>query len=845
MPHCPLCRLRHRLESIQNGGEIHVNRSTPSVRAVACAALIALATPAVLPAATPLPPALDAAHQYPSSATTSAMPPALRSAVERSLARDPDATWIEHEIVAADGQAFDLFGFRVLVSGDIAFVSAPAPGPRPGKVYVFSNSSGTWTETQQLTATPSVTPPPNWSDFFGWSLSLSGDSLLVGAPEVFNQMFGPVGGAYVFVRSGDTWSQQQELLPADGFNFDWVGGAVALAGDTAFVGAPNHDATRGEVHVYTRSGTTWTEGTPLLASDGAQGDAHQFGGAVKFDGTTLLIGAPGPDFSSSDYSPGEAYVFTNQGGTWTEAQILQPDDGADGDQFGFSLAIQGTTLLIGTPAADIGANTHQGAAYVFDGSGGTFVQTHKIFADDGVAYDQFGQSVAMSGDTALIGMWSHNDDPNTPPATPKPGSVYLFSAARDSWTQSDKLTASDATDGDSFGWDVGVDGTTLIVGAQGTVGGNQFQGAAYVYTPGDPPVATVTPDSLSFSLAPGASGSSPITIGNTGGSDLTFAIAEAAANAPRVALNLRPASAPTPRTPSAIGTSRIAGSRTAAPWAPRSPDGALTFVLDDGTYEDTIGLNDQTSTESAAIWLNRFSPPAGTGAFTIDSISILWPQNGNGTLVGKAINLVAYYDADGDGDPTNAVRLGSDDMITIDSLDAFIDYTVNFAVPGDGDVYIGFENVYALGGSSPILFPAAIDEDSGTQDRSWVAGMSSGDPDPDVLGNNDLLGTIDSFGLPGNWLIRATGVAGGGGGDCSNPSDVPWLSESPTSGTVAVGGSQDVTVTADATGLDPGTYSALVCVSTNDPNNALVGVSVSLTVTADDTIFKDGFDGAP
>ena len=90
-------------------------------------------------------------------------------------------------------------------------------------------------------------------------------------------------------------------------------------------------------------------------------------------------------------------------------------------------------------------------------------------------------------------------------------------------------------------------------------------------------------------------------------------------------------------------------------------------------------MNDQVSTESAAIWLNRFAPPAGTGAFTIDSVSILWPQNTGGSLVGKDINLVAYYDADADGDPSNAVRLGADDILTIDSLDTFIDYAVNLA----------------------------------------------------------------------------------------------------------------------------------------------------------------------
>ena len=803
-------------------------------------ALTALALPVSALAAAPT----AYSYQYP-SAMTSPVPSALRDAIEQTLARDPDAVWIEQEIFASDGASGDLFGFRVLVSGNSAFVSGPAPLNHPGKVYVFANVSGTWTEMQQISATPSVAPPPNWSDFFGWSLSLSGDSLLVGAPEVFNQMFGPVGGAYVFVNAGGTWTQQQELLGADAGSFDWVGSAVALNGDTAFVGAPNHNGTMGEVHVFTRTGTTWAEGTPLVASDGASGDAHQFGGAIKFDGTTLLIGAPGPDYSSSGvYAPGEAYVFANTGGTWTEAQILQPDDSADGDQFGFSLALDGATALIGTPAANIAANAHQGAAYAFDGSGGTWVQSAKVVAADGAAYDQFGQSVAMQGGNALIGGWSHNDDPNGTQPPPKPGTVYLYSAGRGGWNLSNEFHAGDASNGDSYGWDVGIDGTTLLVGSQATVGSNQFQGTAYFYTPADPPIADVGPASLSFSLAPGASGSSTLSIGNTGGSDLTFAIAEAPATAPRITLDIGGATSQHD-TLGAIGTSRVRGPRTAAPWSPRDVDGALTFALDDGTYEDTIGLNDQSSTEYAALWLNRFTPPGGTGAFTIDSISILWPDNTNGSLVGKQVNLVAYYDADADGDPSNAVRLGADTFVTVPELDAFDQYTVNFAVPGDGDVYVGFENTYALGGSTPILFPAAIDEDSGSQNRSWVAGMSSGDPDPDNLANNDLIGTIDSFGLPGNWLIRATGIAGGGGGDCSNPSDVPWLDESPASGTVAAGASQDVTVTADATGLDPGSYSAVLCVTTNDPDHALVAVPVSLTVTVDDRIFADGFDGTP
>jgi hypothetical protein len=584
-----------------------------SARATVRALLLALAMPVSALAAVPL----VFPMQFPSSMTPNVLPSALRPALDQALARDPDATWLEQKVTNDDGQTDDLFGFRVLVSGDTAFIAAPAPIFRPGKVYVFVNSGGTWTQTQTLTAAPASPPPPNWSDFFGWSLSLSGDTLLIGAPFMLDQTLGPIGAAYVFTQSGGTWSQTQELTASDAFVTDYFGWAVAQANGTAVIGANSHnrgaDGTEGAAYVFVNSGGTWSQTQELEPSDGTPGDGHQFGSAVAFDGTTMLIGAPGADYNSTGvYIPGSAYVFANSGGSWGETQILAPDDGADGDQFGFSLAIANTTILIGTPAANIGANLRQGAAYAFDGTGGTWTQTNKLVAPDGVAYDQFGQSVAMQGSNALIGGWSHNDDPNGPPPPPKPGTAYLFSAARGTWNFSDEFTASDATDGDSFGWDVAVDGTTLLVGAQGTVGGNAFQGAAYFYVPTDPPVAIVSPTSLDFSLAPGATASNPMTIGNTGGSSLNFAITEAPAS-----------------------------------------------------------------------------------------------------------------------------------------------------------------------------------------------------------------------------------------GDCSAPSDVPWLSESPTSGSVASGESQDVTVTADATALAPGSYSALLCITSDDPVNGLIPVPVSLTVTPDDTIFKDGFDGAP
>ncbi|MGH9437848.1 MAG: FG-GAP repeat protein, partial [Terriglobia bacterium] len=407
------------------------------------------------------------------------------------LTVDP-LVWIEQEVTASDGQADDSYGFAVLVSGDTAFVSAPAPVSRPGAVYAFSRSNGVWSETQKLMPTPAETPPPGWSDFFGYSLALSGNTLLVGAPETFDSQYGPLfGAAYMFTKSGDTWTQQQELTPSVGpsdcSSLCFFGDAVALAGDAAVIGAYGYEGTEGAAYVFANSGGTWSQTQQLTASDGTTGDDHEFGYSVAFDGTNLLVGAPGPDYISNDiYPQGAAYAFTNSDGSWTQVQKLTANDGADGDQFGFSLSLTGPTLLVGAKAADIGSNTHQGAAYVFDGSSGTWTQTQKLTASDGLAYDQFGESVAIQNSTALVGEWSFDDNPNNPPAPPKKGETYLFAESNGSWNQDKIFIASDGTLGDSFGWDVALDGTNLLIGADAaTINGNQYQGAAYFYDKSD------------------------------------------------------------------------------------------------------------------------------------------------------------------------------------------------------------------------------------------------------------------------------------------------------------------------------------------------------------------------
>ncbi|HEU4662739.1 MAG TPA: hypothetical protein VFS55_01780 [Dokdonella sp.] len=399
------------------------------------------------------------------------------------------SAWIEQRVVAADGGAGDLYGFRVLVAGDTAFVSAPAPLARSGAVYVYHFDGANWVETQRITATQSPSAPPNWSDFFGWSLSLSssGDRLLVGAPEMFNPMFGPAGGAYLFARGGDgTWSQVQDFASPAPLTLTWFGRAVALAGDVVLVGEPSYNMSteggRGAVHAFAESGGSWSLVQTIRASDGQNMDDHFFGGAIASDGTTVVVGAPGADYSSSGaYPTGSVYVYGNAGGTFTEMQKLQADDGADGDQFGYAVALSGTQLLVGAPAATIAANVHQGAAYVFDGSGASFEQAQKLVDDAGVAYDQFGQSVAMRGGVALVGMWSYNDEPGGTPPPPKAGHVALFTADGTTWSLAQTLNGGHGSEGDSYGWDVATDGATLLVGADADGSIAQYQGAAYFY----------------------------------------------------------------------------------------------------------------------------------------------------------------------------------------------------------------------------------------------------------------------------------------------------------------------------------------------------------------------------
>ena len=254
-------------------------------------------------------------------------------------------------------------------------------------------------------------------DHFGNSIAISGDTVVVGA-RADNDSGADSGSAYVYVRSGSIWSQQAKLTGSDGAADDFFGISVAVSGDTAVVGARNDDdsgADSGSAYVYVRSGSAWSQQAKLTAGDGATGDL--FGLSVAVSGDTAVVGAVWDDDNGGN--SGSAYVFVRSGSVWSEQAKLTPSDGAAGDQFGLSVAISGDTVVTGGDGDD-DKGSSSGSAYVFVRSGSSWSEQAKLTPSDGAASDVFGRSVAISGDTAVVGA-EFDDDKGS-----SSGSAYVF-----------------------------------------------------------------------------------------------------------------------------------------------------------------------------------------------------------------------------------------------------------------------------------------------------------------------------------------------------------------------------------------------------------------------------------
>ena len=383
----------------------------------------------------------------------------------------------QQQLTASDGAANDLFGLSVAISGETAVIGAigDAVGANAsqGSVYVFVRSGMTWSQQQKLTSSDGAA-----SDFFGRSVAIDGDTVVVGASQHDVGANSNQGSVYIFVRSGTTWTQQQKLMASDGAANDFFGQSVAIHSNTVVVSANQDDVgangDQGSAYVFVRNGTIWTQQQQLTATGGVAND--QFGRSVAISGDTVVVGAFQVDVSGR-VDQGSAYVFVRSGTIWTQQQQLTASDGAATDLFGTTVAINGETVVVGAPQADVSGRNNQGSAYVYVRTGTTWNQQQKLTASDGTTNDDFGRSVAISGDTVVVG--SRLDDVG---GNSNQGSAYVFVRTGSVWTQQQQVTASGGAANDQFGASVAISGETLVVGAsQDDVGANTDQGSAYVF----------------------------------------------------------------------------------------------------------------------------------------------------------------------------------------------------------------------------------------------------------------------------------------------------------------------------------------------------------------------------
>ena len=388
------------------------------------------------------------------------------------------------KIMASDRQAYDRFGDDVSLSryGDYAIVGAPREdtgATDAGAAYIFKKSGSSWSQQQKIQASDR-----QLNDKFGQRTSIcgNGDYAIVGAPDE-DTGGTSAGAAYIFKRSGTSWSQQQKIQASDKSQYRVFGSAVSMnrSGTIAAVGAfwaGSGNPGAGAVYIFTRSGSTWSQQAKCEPSNPTAWD--DFGQAVVIsgDGNYFISGSYGEDTDGTN--AGAAYIFKKSGSSWSQQKMLKASDAQGSDFFGQAVAIDydGNTAAVGAYMEDTGA-TDAGSVYIYTRSGTTWSQQQKIQTSDRHAEDDFGFDVYLSDDGNTLVASSRGDDEGGTDA----GAAYIFSRSGSTWTQRLKFTASDAQGYDYFGQSVCVsgDGKTVISGAYYEDTGGTNAGAAYIH----------------------------------------------------------------------------------------------------------------------------------------------------------------------------------------------------------------------------------------------------------------------------------------------------------------------------------------------------------------------------
>ena len=377
----------------------------------------------------------------------------------------------EVKIVAADGARGDEFGRSVSISGDYAIVSAPEDsdnGQNSGSVYIFVRDDQDWIQQEKI-----MPDDAERRDFFGYSVSISGDYAIVGA-------YGDgdngerSGSAYIFIRENQDWIQQEKITANDGEVNDFFGMSVSIDGDYAIIGAYGDDddgEQSGSAYIFMRDGEDWIQQEKIVAGD-AEGTAF-FGSHVSISGDYAIVGAYGDD-ENGNYS-GSAYTFVRNDEDWVQQEKLFAEDGEAGDLFGRSVSVNGDYAIVGSVLDDDVA-PNSGAAYIYFRDGQDWLLQEKITSNNGRGGEQFGFSVSIMGDHVIVGAHQQNDNGIGS------GSAYLFHHNGREWIQQENITADDGNREDGFGFSVSINSDYMIIGAFLDEDNGDRSGSAYIYT---------------------------------------------------------------------------------------------------------------------------------------------------------------------------------------------------------------------------------------------------------------------------------------------------------------------------------------------------------------------------
>jgi hypothetical protein len=377
------------------------------------------------------------------------------------------------KLTASDAGYNDTFGFSAGISGDTAVIGAlaadPSGIPDAGSAYVFERNRGgadAWGQVTKLTTSDAAA-----GDRLGFAAAISGETVIAGLSHDDHSSFVDAGSAQVYQRHGDTWTEVAKPVAPDASSFDHFG-VVAMDADVLVVGSPGDDhsavGNAGSAYVYERNqggADNWGLVTKIFAADPTDGAAC--GTALAIAGDTVAVGCP-TDNPGSVSEAGSAYVFErNQGGTdtWGQVAKLTAADGAAGDLFGSAVGISGDTVVVGAPE-DNHAEPEAGSAYIFSrnqGGADAWGQVAKLTAADAAFDDNFGCSVAISGDAVVVGA-DHDDHSGHDQA----GSAYIFArnqGGAENWGQLKKIASGDPGPYEWFGSAVAISNDTAVVSA--------------------------------------------------------------------------------------------------------------------------------------------------------------------------------------------------------------------------------------------------------------------------------------------------------------------------------------------------------------------------------------------